>query len=49
MTLLEFKDKLQNLCNEGLSDLRLTLDDHEEIEIEYKPNQKTINVRKAHK
>ena len=49
MTLSELTDKLQNLCNEGLSDLNITVDDHEKIEIEYKPNQKTINIRKAHK
>lgn len=49
MTLVEFKDKLQNLCNEGLSNLYLTVDGAEEIEIEYKPAQKAVNIRKAHK
>ena len=48
MTLSDLTDKLQSLCNEGLSDVKLTIDDHEEIEIENKPNQRTINIRKAH-
>ena len=49
MILSELTDKLQNLSNEGLADLKITIDGHEEIEIEYIPHKKTINIRKAHK
>ena len=49
MTLSELTDKLQALCNEGLSDLYITVDGKEEIEIEYIPGHKTINIRKARK
>ena len=49
MTLSELTDKLQTLCHEGLSEMNITVDDRECIEIEYKPNQKTINIRKARK
>lgn len=49
MNLSELTSKLQSLCHEGLSELNVTIDDREDFEIEYKPNQKTINIRKAHK
>ena len=48
MKLSELTDKLQSLCHEGLSELHVTVDDKDNIEIEYKPNQKTINIRRAH-
>lgn len=49
MKLSELTNKLQDLCHEGLSDLDITIDGADKIEIEYKPNQKTINIRRAHK
>ena len=48
MNLSELTDKLQTLCHEGLSEMNVTVDGKEEIEIEYIPRQKTINIRKAH-
>lgn len=49
LNLSEFTNKLQDLCHEGLSDLKVTIDGKEEIEIEFMPSRKSINIRKAHK
>ena len=47
--LSELTNKLQDLCHEGLSELTITVDGKEELEIEYIPQRNTINRRKAHK
>ena len=46
MTLAEFTSKLQTLCHEGLSELTVTVDGKEHIEIEYKANQGIVNIKK---
>ena len=47
--LSELANRLQDLCSEGLSELRITVDGKEEIEIQYDPQHQAINIKKAHK
>lgn len=49
LNLKEFTNKLQDLCHEGLSELKLTVDGKEDVEIQYDPSHNAINIRKAHK
>lgn len=48
MNLSQFTNKLQDLCAEGLAELKVTVDGKEDIEIEYVPGHNAINIRRAH-
>ena len=49
LNLSELTNKLQDLCHEGLAELKITVDGKEDIEIQYDPSHKAINLKKAHK
>lgn len=49
LNLLQFTNKLQDLCHEGLAELKVTVDGKEDVEIQYDPAHNAINIKKAHK
>lgn len=49
LKLSELTNKLQDLCTEGLSELRVTVDGKDDVEIEYIPGHNIINIRRTHK
>lgn len=49
LTLSELTNRLQDLCYEGLSKIKVTVEGKEDIEIQYDPNYISIDIRRAHK
>ena len=49
LNLSELTNKLQDLCHQGLAELKVTVDGKEDIEIQYDPSHNAINLKKEHK
>ena len=49
LTLSDLTNRLQDLCHEGLSKMKVTVEGKEDIEILYDPDHNSIDIRRARK